>query len=424
MKLALNGGEAYIKEEFTAYNSIGKEEVQAAVEVLESGVLSSFIGRAGEYFLGGPKVREFEEVVADFFGVRFAVSVNSWTSGLIAGMGSLELEPGDEVIVSPWTMCASATSILQWNAIPVFADIDPVTLCLDPTSVEARISNRTKAIMSVDIGGHPADTDALNRIAKKYHLKIMSDTAQAPGAKNAGRFAGTLTDVGGYSLNYHKHIHTGEGGLVVTNDPDIALRAQMIRNHAEAVVDSNDRRHLRNMVGYNFRLGEIEAAIGIEQMKKLPGAVKGRQVAAEKLISGLSNLSGLQLPETLPGYTHAYYMFFMKIDPSVTGVSRDRICDALRAEGVPGLGTKFENLHLLPMFQQKIAFGSNGAPWTADFCTNDVDYSKGICPVAEGLHDESYLGFQMCVHEMKDYELEKMIGAFCKVWDNLEELAV
>lgn len=422
MKLAINGGNPYIREEFTAYNSIGKEEVRAATEVLESGVLSGFIGRSGKNFLGGPKVREFEEVVADFFDVRFAVSVNSWTSGLIAGLGSLELEPGDEVIVSPWTMCASATSILQWNAIPVFADIDPITLCLDPASVEARISNRTKAIMSVDIGGHPADTDALNRIAKKYNLKIMSDTAQAPGAKNAGRYAGTLTDLGGYSLNYHKHIHTGEGGLIVTNDPDIALRAQMIRNHAEAVVDSNNHEYLRNMVGYNFRLGEIEAAIGIEQMKKLPTAVKGRQKAAEKLISGLSGLSGLELPKTLAGYTHSYYMFFMKIDPSITGVSRDQIYDALRAEGVPGLGTKFENLHLLPMFQEKIAFGSRGVPWTADYCTNDIVYSKGICPVAEKLHDESYLGFQMCVHEMKEHELDKMIGAFCKVWDNLDEL--
>ena len=421
-KLAIHGGEKLIQKAFIPYRSIGEEEVKAATAVVESGVLSQFIGRWGEQFRGGPKVREFELFCEDYFDVRHAITVNSWTSGLVAAVGALGIEPGDEVIVSPWTMCASASAILHWNAIPVFADIDPRTFCLDPKSVEKNITPYTKAIMSIDVGGHPADIDAIMEIALKYKLKVISDTAQAPGALYKGKFAGTISDIGGYSLNYHKHIHTGEGGILVTNDDDLALRMRLIRNHAEAAVGDIGLSNIANMIGHNFRLGEIEAAIGIEQLKKLSISVASRQAAAEKLNSGLKDLPGLQIPIVLPDCTHSYYVYFMTIDEQVIGVSRDKIYQALVAEGVPGLSTKFENLHLLPVFQKKIAYGSKGFPWTSDICKRDVDYSKGICPVAESLHDKSYLGFQMCMFELSDEELYLIETAFKKVWNCLEDL--
>ena len=166
-------------------------------------------------------------------------------------------------------MCATATAILHWNAIPVFADIEEDTFCISPESIERNISPYTKAIISVDIGGHPANTKEINKIADKYNLRVISDTAQAPGALNRGKFAGTLTDIGGYSLNYHKHIHTGEGGILVTNDDFLAERMYLIRNHAEASVEAIDLKNISNMIGHNFRLGEIECAIGIEQLKNL-----------------------------------------------------------------------------------------------------------------------------------------------------------
>ena len=421
-KLAIFGGTKTINRPFKRYNPIGVEEIIAAKQVVESGVLSKFLGVWHEDFYGGPKVQEFEQDCKVYFGVKHAVTVNSWTSGLIAAVGAIDIEPGDEIIVSPWTMCASATAILHWNAIPVFADIEPGTFNLDPQSVEENISPYTKAIMAIDIFGHSADMDALMAIADKHGLKVISDTAQAPGAYYKGRYAGTLAHVGGYSLNYHKHIHTGEGGILVTNDDVIAERMQLIRNHAEAVVGGKGVTHLANMIGYNFRLGEIECAIGIEQLKKLRGLVIARQHAAERLTEGLKGLDGLRTPITQPDCTHAYYVYPIILDTNRLGTSRDRIYQALVAEGMEGLAAGYVNLHLLPMYQQKIAYGSKGFPWTSTICHRDINYHRGICPVAEELHEKSYLGYAMCLNDLCDEDVDLLIAAFRKVWTWMEAL--
>jgi perosamine synthetase len=209
---------------------------------------------------------------------------------------------------------------------------------------------------------------------------------------------------------------------MVTDDDDLADRLRLIRNHAEVVVEDKGVTNLSNMIGFNFRLGEVECAIGIEQLKKLQRMTESRQHIARRMDEGLGNLRGLRTPAVRPGCTHVYYTYCMTLDPVVIGVSRDVVHRALTAEGIPALGARYENLHLLPMYQKKMAYGSKGFPWTSDICRRDVSYAKGICPAAERMNDEQILSFGICMHTFEDDEVDAIIGAFHKVWRNLDVL--
>jgi len=420
-ELALLGGPRTIAEAFESYNSIGKEEVEAARAVVETGVLSRYLGCWDPDFYGGEQVRALEEGWAEYFRVPHAVAVNSNTSGLIASLGAIGLEPGDEVIVSPWTMSASATSILVWNAIPVFADIEDETFNLDPTSIVRNITPYTRAIMLPDIFGHAADLDVIMEIARQYRLRVIEDAAQAPAALYKGRYVGTVADIGVFSLNYHKHIHTGEGGMCVTHDPILAERMQLIRNHAEAVVQDKGVTNLANMIGFNFRLTEIQAAIGREQLKKLADLAAKRQAAALRLTEGIRDLPGLRPPVVRPNCTHVYYVYPLIYDAAITGVPKEKVLAALQAEGVEISGS-YANVHLFPMYQQKIAYGSQGFPWTAAFYKGTVSYAKGICPVAEMLQDKKYMGIEICKYRYEDRDIDLLAAAFRKVWAHMSDL--
>jgi len=413
-KLAIHGGTKAVNYDLPVYNHIGEEELTAVVEVLKSGKLSNYVGSWEPAFYGGPKVQEFERNWANEFEVKHAIAVNSWTSGLMCAIGSIGVEPGDEIIVSPWTMSASATSILHWNAIPVFADISSSDFCLDPEDVIRKISPRTRAILAVDIFGQSCRVETLMKIAEEANIYLILDSAQSPGATRNGKFAGTQAHIGGFSLNHHKHIHTGEGGMIVTNDDLLAEKMRLIRNHAEAVVATRDWDDFSNMVGFNFRMGEIEAAIGIEQLKKLPSLLANRQEVANKLTDGMRDIPGVYVPEKSNSNSHVYYMFPFLLDLNALRGSRTEIFEALIAEGVQGLTAGYTNLHLLPMYQKKIAFGTKSFPWSLNPDV-EYDYSMGTLPVAENLHHNSLLLLEICQYEYTNQDIMSTIYAIRKV---------
>ena len=431
MKLAINGGDKVRSEPFCAYNNIGKEEEEAALRVLRSGKLSTYLGAWHNDFYGGDEVRALEKEWAAYFGVKHAISVNSATSGLICAVGACGIEAGDEVIVSPYTMSASAIAPLFYGAIPVFADIEEDTYCLNPKSVEAKITPRTKAIIVVDIFGQPYDVDAINAIAKKYNLKVIEDAAQAPGAKYRDKFAGTLGDIGIYSLNYHKHIHSGEGGIIVTDDDKLADKMQLIRNHAESVIANkgfetpND---LVNMVGFNFRMTEIEAAIAREQLKKLPLLLEKRIKNVTYLNEELKKLDFIKTTKIRANCVHSFYVHPLELDAAKVGVHRDIFIKAVKAElprsimrddsdVLMGCGY-VKPIYLQPIFTHKIAFGSKGYP----FNLSDQTYQRGDCPVCESLHFDKLFTHELMRPPMSKEDMDDVVKAFEKVWENQEEL--
>ncbi|WP_439567623.1 DegT/DnrJ/EryC1/StrS family aminotransferase [Sphingopyxis sp.] len=420
--LALLGGSPLISRPLEDFKSMGADEEAAVVRVVRSGNLSAYIGAPGPGFMGGTEVKAFEAKAAAYFGVKHAIGVNSWTSGLIAAVGAIGVEPGDEIITTPWTMSATAMAILHWNAIPVFADIDRRTFNIDPESVRRNITPRTRAILAVDIFGQSADMTALRAIADEHGLKLITDTAQAPGSRSGDDFTGTLADIGGFSLNYHKHIHCGEGGILVTNDDALAAKMCLIRNHAESVVQPASRADLVNMIGYNFRMGELEAAIASTQLDKLTARVADRQRVADELNAGLMGLKGLSTPYVAPYTSHVYYIYAMTLDIDALGISRDTIAAALRAEGVPCVSSSYQNLHRLPIFTQQVAYGSEGFPWSLRAGERNFAYGPGTCPVAEELQDKSYLGLAVCMHQLPSEDVTLIVEAFRKVWGQLDAL--
>ncbi len=419
--LAILGGKKLIlKNNFKKNNFIGIEEQKAVKRVIKSGILSDFLGSWSPKFYGGHEVKRFEKACKKFFNKKYVITTNSWTSGLVCAVGALDIEPGDEIIVSPWTMCATATAILHWNAIPVFADIKPDTFCIDPESIRRNISKKTKAIMAVDIFGQSCDINAINKIANKYKLKVITDSAQAIGSKRGKKLTGTESDIGGFSLNYHKHIHTGEGGILVTDNKDLATRMQLIRNHAEAVVGPMGVNKINNMIGHNFRLGEIESAIGSEQIKKLTSIIKRRQKIANRLTEGLKDLEGLEVPVISKNNTHVYYMYPLLIKKNIIKKTRRKIFNALVCEGIPGLVDSYTNLHLLPMYQKKIAYGKNHFPWSIG--RKGISYKRGICPNAENIENNEFIALMLQEFDFSNADIDKIIAAFRKVWSEIKYL--
>lgn len=365
-----------------------EDDIAAVVEVLRSDWLTT-----------GPKVEEFERALAEFVGAREAVAVSSGTAALHAAMYALGVGPGDEVIVPPMTFAASANCVVFQGGTPVFADVDPETLLLDPDRVEAGITPRTRAIVAVDYGGQPCDYDALRSIAERHGLALVADACHSPGGRDRGRPVGTLADLNTFSLHPVKHITTGEGGAITTDDPELARRMRLFRNHG--ITSDHRQREQRGSwfyemvdLGYNYRLTDFQCALGISQLRKLPGWVARRQAIARRYEAAFSDLVAVKPLGLRPDVSHAYHLYVIRLDIARLRVDRAAIFTALRAEGV-GVNVHYIPVHLHPFYRERFGTGA------------------GLCPVAEAAYAQ-ILSLPI-FPRMSDDDVEDVIRSVMKV---------
>jgi dTDP-4-amino-4,6-dideoxygalactose transaminase len=286
----------------------GEEEAQAALEVMRKGPLTNALGQ-------GPKVLEFEKNYAKFAGVKHAVAVNNGTAALNAALLAVGVKHGDEVIVPSFTFVATAESVVFAGAKPVFADIDPETYTLSPQDVEKAITSKTRAILPVDLYGYSADMKPLREIAEKHGLALLEDAAQAHGTTYHGKPAGSYADAACWSLYASKNITTGEGGMITTDDDKIDETLRLIRNHGEKA------KYTSILMGNNYRMPELEAAIGIVQLGKLPSFVAKRRQNAQQLSTILQKSKRLKLPTETEANNHSWYLYTVKL---VDGTEEER----------------------------------------------------------------------------------------------------
>lgn len=420
--LAINGGTPVLRRELPEPHNMSGREVAAAVRVIKRGPLSGFLGTASERFLGGKEVRAFEAEFAKKFKVKHAVAFNSATTALHAAIVSLGIGPGDEVITTPYTMSATVMAVLQNGAVPIFADIDPRTFNIDPVSVERCVTKYTKAILVVNLFGQPADFGPLLRIAKKYKLKIIEDNAQGPGAKWKGRYTGTIGDVGVFSLNVHKTMQTGEGGMLVTDNPRAALRAQLCRNHGEAVVEGIPDYSAGPVIGSNYRMSEVLAAMARIQLKRLEELTKKRLILVKRLERGLRGIPGLTPPYVAAHSTSVYYRYPLLIDEKKLGLSRDVFAKAMQAEGFRVPAGYLTPLHLLPVFLEQRAFNKTHFPFKSNYYKGSPKYGKGVCPVVERINAKEFTLTDICQHPYTTRHVDLFLRAVRKVLSHKQEL--
>lgn len=363
-QLAIEGGTP-IRSTLLPYGrqQVDKADIEAVVQVLQ-----------GDWLTTGPTVAEFEQTFAELLGVKEAVAVSNGTAALHTAMYALNIGPGDEVITPAMTFAASANCVVFQGGVPVFADVDPETLLLDPTQVEAKITPHTKAIIAVDYAGQPCDYDSLRNIAQQHGLALIDDACHALGGSYRGRPVGSLADLNAFSLHPVKHVTTGEGGVITTADPELARRMRLFRNHG---ISSDHRQReaqgswFYQMVdlGYNYRLTDIQCALGLSQLRKLPQWVARRQEIAQQYDAAFADIPAITPLKRHEDVSHAYHLYVVRLDLQQVRVGRAAIFKALQAEGI-GVNVHYIPVHLHPFYRQRFGTG------------------LGHCPIAETVYEQ------------------------------------
>jgi perosamine synthetase len=386
---AIEGGKP-IRETSLPYGRqwIDEEDIRAVVDVLTSSWLTT-----------GPKVGEFEERFATTVGTKEAVAVSSGTAALHAAVHVLGLGRGDEVIVPAMTFAATANCVAYEGGIPVFSDVEKDTLLLDPAAAERLITPRTRAIIAVDYTGHPCEYRSLSESAEAYGLALLDDACHALGGSYRGRPVGSLANLNTFSFHPVKHITSGEGGMITTDDPDLAARMRVFRNHGITTDQMQRERQgswFYEMVelGYNYRLTDFQCALGMNQLTKLPAWIERRREIARIYDEAFQAMDSIMHLAVAPHVTHAYHLYVVRLDTGKLRWDRSRIFQALRAEGI-GVNVHYIPVHLHPYYRTNFGTG------------------PGLCPVAEAAYQE-ILSLPI-FPRMKDGDVQDVIQAVGKV---------
>jgi UDP-4-amino-4,6-dideoxy-N-acetyl-beta-L-altrosamine transaminase len=335
--------------------TISEEDIQAVVDTLKS-----------DFITTGPKVDEFEQKVAEFADAKFAVAVSNGTAALHCAMYAIGIQPGDEVIVPTLTFAASANCILYQGGTPIFADICPDDLLIDPTDVAKKVTKKTKAIIAVDYAGQPCDYDALRQICDRHDLFLISDACHSIGSSYKGRKTGYIADITCFSFHPVKHITTGEGGMSLTDNAEFAKKMRAFRSHG-ITTDFRQREekgaHYYEMteLGFNYRITDFQCALGISQLKKLPEWIKRRQEIAATYDAAFANIAEITPLRTSQDVSNAYHLYVIKLSEEL---DRDKVFCELRKNGI-GVNVHYIPVHLHPYYKNKLK--------------TDI----GLCPVAE-----------------------------------------
>ena len=404
--LALHGGPKVRTDPMqTSGKRFDERELKELGEALEQQTL---------FYWHGEKVKAFQRQFAHLYGMRHCHMVTSGTAALHVATASVGVGPGDEVITSPMTDQGTVIAILAQGGVPVFADLDPHTYAITPESTAACITDKTKAVLVVHLAGNAADMDGILQIARDHDLKVVEDCAQSYLCWYKGRLAGTLGDVGCFSLNDFKHISAGDAGMLITNDDQLSRHAGLFLDKGYARDGSGRRPEL---LAFNYRPSELHGAVAIAQLQKLPGICGRRNALGERLTGHLEGISGVFPHRVLDGCRSSYWFYMGRMDPAVLGVSRDEFVQAVAAEGVPvSAGYIGRMVYEYPLLTEHRAYPNCPYPWDGAY-GRSIEYGAGMCPVAEAIEASSWrapISEHMCERDIDDIAaaIEKVVRHF------------
>jgi dTDP-4-amino-4,6-dideoxygalactose transaminase len=404
-ELAINGGKPVRVKPYPKWPVFSQKDKNDLIAVLDDGRMTS---------ITGTNVKEFEDKYAEKFGVKYALATSNGLAALHLALSAFEIGPGDEVIVPAHTFIGTVIPVIMANAIPVFVDVELDTFNIDPSKIEEAITDRTKAIIPVHLNGLSAEMDKIMKIAKKYNLFVIEDACQAHGGYYKGKKLGTIGEIGCFSFFEDKVITTGEGGMLITDNKDYYDLARSISSYGEDLITNiSDRKYEYMRIGFNYRMGSLNAALGINQLDRLDLMVEKRNKNAKYLIKNLSTVEGVIPPKEFDYCLHAYYKFVCRIDREKISVDIKKFVESIKAERIPATTRYPKPLPLQKVFKEKCGYGKTDCPYGCDKYGKEPAFLKGSWPIAERVGKDAFV---LLIHpSVEEIDLKDVVAAVKKV---------